>query len=30
VRRLGEQGSTVMTLDAALAEFGFAALPPSH
>ena len=30
VRRLGEQGSSVMTLDAALAEFGFAALPPSH
>lgn len=30
VRRLGEQGSTTMTLDAALAEFGFAALPPSH
>jgi threonyl-tRNA synthetase len=30
VRRLGEQGSTVMTLDAAVAEFGFAALPPSH
>jgi threonyl-tRNA synthetase len=30
VRRLGAQGSEVMTLDAALAEFGFAALPPSH
>ncbi len=30
VRRLGEQGSAVMPLDAALAEFGFAALPPSH
>lgn len=30
VRRLGEQGSTTMTLDAAIAEFGFAALPPSH
>lgn len=30
VRRLGEQGSTTMTLDAAIAEFGLAALPPSH
>jgi len=30
VRRLGEQGSITMTLDAAIAEFGFAALPPAH
>lgn len=30
VRRLGEQGSVTMTLDAAIAEFGFAALPPAH
>jgi hypothetical protein len=30
VRRLGEQGSTTMTLDAAIAEFGLASLPPSH
>jgi threonyl-tRNA synthetase len=29
VRRLGEQGSQVITLDAAIAEFGLAALPPS-
>jgi len=29
VRRLGEQGSITMTLDAAIAEFGFAALPPT-
>ncbi len=29
VRRLGEQGSATMTLDAAIAEFGFAALPPT-
>ena len=30
MRRLGEQGSSTMTLDAAVAEFGFAALPPAH
>ncbi len=30
VRRLGDQGSSTMTLDAAVAEFGFAALPPAH
>ncbi len=30
VRRLGDQGSQTLTLDAAIAEFGFAALPPAH
>ena len=30
VRRLGEQSTATMTLDAALAEFGFAALPPAN
>ena len=30
VRRLGEQTTATMTLDAALAEFGFAALPPAN
>jgi threonyl-tRNA synthetase len=29
VRRLGEQTTATMSLDAALAEFGFAALPPA-
>lgn len=30
VRRLGEQTTATMTFDAALAEFGFAALPPAN
>jgi threonyl-tRNA synthetase len=30
VRRLGEQSTATMTLDAAIAEFGFAALPPAN
>jgi len=30
VRRLGEQTTATMSLDAALAEFGFAALPPAN
>jgi hypothetical protein len=29
VRRLGENRTEVMSLDAAVAEFGFAALPPA-
>jgi threonyl-tRNA synthetase len=30
VRRLGEQSTATISFDAALAEFGFAALPPAN